>query len=152
MARQPNYVDRRMYNGGSRKWSGLKPKTERKIFCKHLMQWAIVLENRHGQMRRVRVRFVELILDSLFDKGMHGDVRAIKQYLNFVFGEVLTPGPKGEYRVRQHWYTKPVQRIIYAHASKPVEVIMQGNRMIGYLKKQRIIVQLPEYPLSKPNC
>ncbi|MFZ3019952.1 MAG: hypothetical protein WA051_00275 [Minisyncoccia bacterium] len=75
-------------HGGARRGAGrpINPETKR-ILDKHLGEYVIVKERRHGQVRRVKKRVYTAILDELLRQAMTGDLKAIKAYLNVTLGK-----------------------------------------------------------------
>lgn len=82
--------DKRRKNGGTRAGAGrpLSPAHQR-LLNEHLMEWVVVKEYRHGQVRRVKKRLITAMLDALFKKAIQGEgnTRAIKAYLDLALGK-----------------------------------------------------------------
>lgn len=100
LGKQRKHSDGRRHNGGARRGAG-RPisSAHRKILDEHLMQEVIVMEFRHGQMRRVKKYKIVAVLDKLFDQALkYHDVRAAHLYLDLTLGKATVSGGRPRYR------------------------------------------------------
>lgn len=94
------HPDGRRNNGGARRGAG-RPisSAHRKILDEHLMQEIVVMEFRHGQMRRVKKYKIIAILDTLYNRAIkYRDVRAANLYLDLALGKATVEGVRPRYR------------------------------------------------------
>lgn len=92
---KPKYQDGRRNNGGARAGAGRPVNNKfRLMIDEHLLSEVIVPEKRSGQIRYVKKTVLKAMLDTLFQRGMRGDLRSIKAYLDLTLGKPITPSDK----------------------------------------------------------
>lgn len=81
-------TDRRVNNGGARKGAGRPLSLQNKMVLDHMNEEIVVKEYSYGQIRRVKKKRLEALLDRLFIMGIKDrNIRAIKAYLDITSGK-----------------------------------------------------------------
>jgi hypothetical protein len=104
--------DGRKNNGGARKGAGRPLSPVNLAILEYMNEDVIVKEFKHGQIRRIKKKRLEELLDQLVELGLKGNVRAIRAYFDITIGRpVIHKEPKKPKR-------KPTPEKIFCPALK----------------------------------
>lgn len=80
--------DGRVNNGGARKGAGRPLSPLNQAILRYMNEDVVVKELSHGQIRRIKKKRLEALLDQLVIMGLRdGNVRAIKAYFDITIGK-----------------------------------------------------------------